>query len=256
MMVIAGWLAPKYTFEYWPNGDFKWDDIQLTCSLPFNVYDFFRNCLILGSQWSIRFLSSGNSSFPHGSQQQPQLKIDRHPVSPFNLSWSLVTVKLSTLPLPFPVHQQQILFSRSLALEPKRIVSVRNVYRNGLMAQLARDNMPRLKCNTQLLPEDKSLFNLMSRKIQVGRRHTKKVVMITRMTLNIRNCLVLRQLLALDWLTLRRGFAMVVASVATGWCCWFLLSWVEAVISFDWAGWLVEDIFDVVLVPVDVEPGN
>lgn len=67
------------------------------------------------------------------------------------------------------------------------IVSVRNVYSKGLSTQFVIESSPRQYCNIQCKFVLDTLNNLYSKKIQVGKRQTKNVIIITIITLNIRS---------------------------------------------------------------------
>lgn len=84
-------------------------------------------------------------------------------------------------------HDEEIFLILLAKINEYWIVSDRNVYSNGFNTQFVIDSNPKQYCNIQCKFVLATLNNLYNRKIQVGKRQTKNVIMITIMTLNIRN---------------------------------------------------------------------
>lgn len=91
--------------------------------------------------------------------------------------------------------QDAICFTFDTKMNEYWIVSVRKVYSSGFSTQFMIESNPKLYCNIQWKFVLATLNSLYSKKIHVGRRQTKNVIIITMTTLNIRNWRISRLVL-------------------------------------------------------------
>lgn len=150
--------------------------------------------------------------------------------------------------LHWHVHIMKHPLRRRFSQFPNCSVSLRNVYMKGFSMQLQSAKMPSEYCSNQNLCAFTLACSLYNRKIQFGRRQTRKTAIRQIITLNIRMWRVSRNVLeAAPAPTTADGELLSLPAAATWWCC------VGVIVAVPWTLWLFTDAAVVFVVVAAIE---